>query len=114
MISLHSLSACRRYDYDNFTCIGKCQRYSNSQMFDRSKEVVDSQDHFNKDGIREIAFVPIDDIGESVILTDTSLNLFEEEMKYLHENDFKVITMKDLVYIQNTNTLSINGSNLNS
>ena len=89
-------------------------------MFDRSKEVVDSQDHFNKDGIREIpiivyhAFVPIDDLGESVILTDTSLNLLEEEMKYLHDNDFKVITMKDLVYIQNINTLSINGSNLNS
>ena len=35
-------------------------------------------------------------------------------MKYLHDNDFKVITMKDLVYIQNINTLSINGSNLNS
>ena len=90
-------------------------------MFDRFKEAVDSQDHFNKDGtIRAIpiivyhAFVPIDDKGESVIPTDTSVNLFEEEMKYLHDNDFEVMTMKDLVYIQNTNTLSINGSNLNS
>jgi hypothetical protein len=45
-----------------------------------------------------------------VIPTDTSVNLFEAEMKYLHDNDFKVITMKDLVYIQNTKTLSINGS----
>lgn len=109
------------YDYDNFTCIDECQRYNNSQMFDRFKAAVDSQIHFNKDGtIRAIpiivyhAFVPIEDIGESVIPTDTSVNLFEDEMKYLHDNDFKVITMKDLVYIQNTNTLSINGSNLNS
>jgi peptidoglycan/xylan/chitin deacetylase (PgdA/CDA1 family) len=105
------------YDYDNFTCIGKCQRYNNSQMFDRFKEAVDSQVHFNEDGtIRAIpiivyhAFVPIDDIGESMIPTDTSVNLFEAEMKYLHDNDFKAITMKDLVYLQNTNTLSINGS----
>lgn len=109
------------YDYDNSTCIDKCQRYNNSQMFDRFKAAVDSQIQFNKDGtIRAIpiivyhAVVPIEDIGESVIPTDTSVNLFEEEMKYLHDNDFKVITMKDLVYIQNTNTLSINGSNLNS
>jgi len=105
------------YDYDNFTCVGKCQRYNNSQMFDRFKEAVDSQVYFNEDGtIRAIpiivyhAFVPIDDIDESVIPTDTSVNLFEAEMKYLHDNDFKVITMKDLVYIQNTKTLSINGS----
>ena len=121
MISLHSLSACRRYDYDNFTCIGKCQRCNDSQMFDRFKEAVDSQDHFNKEEtIRAVpiivyhAFVPIDDKGESLIPTDTSVNLFEEEMKYFHNNDFKVMTMKDLVYIQNINTLSISGSNLNS
>ena len=68
------------YDYDNLTCIG-----NNSQMFDRFVKAVNSQNYYNKDGIvRAIpitvyhAFVPYDDVIESKIPTDTSVNLFDE------------------------------------
>jgi hypothetical protein len=36
------------------------------------------------------------------------LNLFDAEMKYLYDNGFKVITMADLGYDENSKNLYIN------
>jgi hypothetical protein len=38
----------------------------------------------------------------------TSIDLFEAEIKYLHDKGFKVITMADLDYDEGTNYLKIN------
>ena len=37
----------------------------------------------------------------------TSLALFDLEMKYLHDNGFTVLTMADLEFDKNTNTLRV-------
>jgi hypothetical protein len=37
----------------------------------------------------------------------TDVNLFDSEMKYLHDNGFKVFAMSDLGYNQTTNKLYI-------
>ena len=102
------------YDYSNLSCIDTCVEYNNSQMLDQFIEIVNSQSNFNVDGtVRAIpiivyhAFVPYSDVSESPIPTDTSVNLFEQEMKYLHENDFKTLTMKDLRYDEKRDTLVI-------
>jgi hypothetical protein len=89
--------------------------YDNSQMFQKFIEVLNSQDKFNKGGI--INAIPV--IGYHEIIaayadvsytnqsSDTTLNLFEAEMKYLHNNGFRVITFADLGYGQNGNSLYI-------
>lgn len=38
---------------------------------------------------------------------NTNLELFENEMKYLHDNNFRVITMRDLGYEENSDYLYI-------
>jgi hypothetical protein len=35
------------------------------------------------------------------------LALFEEEMRYLHDNDFTVLTMADLEFDKNTSALRV-------
>ncbi len=37
-------------------------------------------------------------IGDSKRDSDTDLDLFQKEMKYIHDNKFKVITISDLAY----------------
>jgi hypothetical protein len=102
------------YDYGNLSCIDTCMEYNNSQMLDRFVEIVNSQKNFNKDGtVRAIpiivyhAFVPYNDVSESRIPTDTNVDLFEQEMKYLRDNGFKTLTMKDLRYDEKRDTLVI-------
>jgi hypothetical protein len=53
------------------------------------------------------SFTPLDDVSESKIPVDTSVNLFEREMKYLYDNGFKVITMADLAYDETREQLYI-------
>ena len=41
----------------------------------------------------------------------TSMDLFDAEMKYLHDNGFTVLTMADLVYDDSSNYIRISDSN---
>jgi hypothetical protein len=50
------------------------------------------------------------DLSYSNRHVDTTLNLFDAEMKYLHDNGFKVITMSDLGYDENSKSLYIKGT----
>lgn len=84
-------------------CIVVCQYYDSSQTLDRFIDAVNSQQEYSKDGITRAipiivyhAFVPYSNIEDNNIPTDTNIDLFESEMKYLHDNGFKVLTMKDL------------------
>jgi hypothetical protein len=67
-------------------------------------EIVNSQNQFNKNGqiraIPIIAYHTIDDSGGS---SSTDVNEFAQEMKYLHDNGFRVITMSSLAYDPNSN-----------
>lgn len=80
-------------------------------LFDKFIQVVNDQSYFNKDG--EINAIPI--IGYHKISIDdstsTSPNLFEQEMEYLYENGFKVITISDLKYNDDNESFYIKNTN---
>ncbi|HYY85922.1 MAG TPA: polysaccharide deacetylase family protein [Nitrososphaeraceae archaeon] len=72
--------------------------YSESEALDRFIEVVNSQSQYNNDGnINAIPIIMYHDIGNTDG-TVTNIRLFEKEMKYLHDNNFHVITISDLSY----------------
>jgi peptidoglycan/xylan/chitin deacetylase (PgdA/CDA1 family) len=86
--------------------------YSDSEMLDRFIEVVNIPSIYNTDGtINAIPIViwhRIDNSGEGdPEQYATSIDLFEKEIKYLHDNGFKVLTMADLGYDENSNYLYI-------
>jgi peptidoglycan/xylan/chitin deacetylase (PgdA/CDA1 family) len=84
--------------------------YDDSGMFDRFVEVVNSPSMHNTGGtINAIPIViwhRIDNSGEGdPEVYATTIDLFEKEINYLHDNGFKVLTMADLGYDENSNYL---------
>ena len=84
--------------------------YDDSGMFDRFVEVVNSPSRYNTDGtIHAIPIViwhRIDNSGEGdPKVYATTPDLFQKEINYLHDNGFKVLTMADLGYDENSNYL---------
>jgi peptidoglycan/xylan/chitin deacetylase (PgdA/CDA1 family) len=84
-------------------CEGTCIYYDSSQMLEKFIEVVESQAKYNVDGIiRAIpivvyhTFVDYPDIRDSTRPVDVTEELFEKEMRYLHDNNIKVLLMSDL------------------
>ena len=55
-----------------------------------------------------IIYHSIDNTGRNY---STTIDLFESEMRYLHDNGFTVLTMADLGYDENTNYLYIKKEN---
>ena len=102
---------------DTETCTIVRHEYDNAQMFEKFITTVNSQDDYNNDGI--VKAIPIivyhiivnyPDLSNSNRPIDTTLNLFDDEMTYLHDNGFKVITMTDLGYDENNKSLYIKGT----
>ena len=104
------------------TDVGKCTTvrhdYDNAQMLQKFVSAVNSQYGYNKDGI--VRAIPIivyhtlvnyRDLSDSNRPIDTTLNLFDAEMKYLYDNGFKIITMADLGYDENRQYLYIKNTN---
>jgi peptidoglycan/xylan/chitin deacetylase (PgdA/CDA1 family) len=88
----------------------KTNSYDDSEMFNKFVEVVNSQSMYNIGGI--INAIPIliwhriDNSGEGDPGSyATTIDLFEKEINYLHDNGFKVLTMADLGYDENSNYL---------
>jgi peptidoglycan/xylan/chitin deacetylase (PgdA/CDA1 family) len=105
-----TLNYANRYDIKERTHNALDKRYSHNdtQIFSRFVELVDSQISFNKNGaIDAIPIIGYHDIDNNKTITSTDVNLFNAEMKYLHDNGFKVLTMADLGYDENTNYLYI-------
>jgi peptidoglycan/xylan/chitin deacetylase (PgdA/CDA1 family) len=86
--------------------------FNDEYMLHRFKEVVDAQTKYNIDNkIKAIPIIIWHNIANNVEddpYTTTSVELFESEIKYLHDNGFTVITMADLLYDKNSNILKIN------
>ncbi len=73
--------------------------YSDLQALERFIEVVNSQSTYNKDGtIEAIPIIMYHDIADTKEDSVTDVDLFEKEMKYLHDHKFKVINISDLAY----------------
>ncbi len=86
--------------------------YDDSEMLERFIEVVNIPSIYNTNGtINAIPIVirhRIDNSGEDdPEAYATTIDLFEKEIKYLHDNGFKVLTMADLGYDENSNYLYI-------
>ncbi len=90
--------------------------YNDAQMFEKFVAELNSQNKFNQNGtinaIPIVAYhdiVPIADVRYSNEPSATTLNLFNSEIKYLHDNGFKVLKMTDLEYNTNNNYLYVKG-----
>jgi peptidoglycan/xylan/chitin deacetylase (PgdA/CDA1 family) len=83
--------------------------YDNPALFDRFIQVVNSQSEYNKNGtIKAIPIIIYHRAGDSGVADyNTDLDLFEKEMKYLHDGHFTVLTMADLAYNKKSNYLYI-------
>jgi hypothetical protein len=104
-------------DSDPDTCKKVRYEYDNAQMFQKFVTAVNSEYNYNKDGIARAipiiiyhTIVTYPDLSDSNRPIDTTLNLFDAEMKYLYDNGFKVITMADLGYDESTKSVYIRGT----
>jgi Polysaccharide deacetylase len=103
------------FSYVHGVCTtGVCRYYNNSQMLEKFIANVNSQNNYNTGRI--IRAIPIiiyhtivtyPDVSYSKRPVDTTVNLFDAEMKYLHDNGFRVLTMADLGYDENGNYIYI-------
>ena len=103
-----TLNFANRYDIKERTHNALDTRYlhNDTQIFEKFVELVDSQTNYNKNGkINAIPIIGYHDIDNNKTITSTDVNLFDTEMKYLHDNGFKVITMSDLGYDTNSKSL---------
>jgi peptidoglycan/xylan/chitin deacetylase (PgdA/CDA1 family) len=98
-------------------CADVCHSYDNSQTLQIFIADVNSQLKFNQGGIIKAIpvviyhnFVTYPDITISKDAADTTVNLFDEEMKYLHDNGFKVLTLNQIGYDTTHNVLDIKNS----
>jgi peptidoglycan/xylan/chitin deacetylase (PgdA/CDA1 family) len=87
---------------------------NNTQMFTQFVQEVNLQSSYNKN--KCINTIPIvvyhnflvdKNYIEQPSKSITDVNLFSDEMKYLHDNDFKVLKTSDLGYNQSTNYIYI-------
>jgi peptidoglycan/xylan/chitin deacetylase (PgdA/CDA1 family) len=86
--------------------------HNDTQVFEQFVELADSQTNYNKNGtINAIPIIGYHDIDNKKTITSTDVSLFDAEMKYLHDNGYKVLTMSDLGYDENSNYLYITRTN---
>jgi peptidoglycan/xylan/chitin deacetylase (PgdA/CDA1 family) len=105
-----TLSYANRYDIKERTHNALDVRYSHNdtQIFEKFVQLVNSQVNFNKNGIIDaVPIIGYHDIDNNKTITSTDTSLFYSEMKYLHDNGFKVLTMSDLAYDEKSNYLYI-------
>jgi hypothetical protein len=80
--------------------------YDDPALFDRFIQVVNSQSNYNKNGtIKAIPIIIYHRAGDKGTDYNTDLDLFDKEMKYLHNGNFAVLTMADLGYDKKSNYL---------
>jgi hypothetical protein len=106
-----TLTYANRYDIKERPHNGLDSRFSHNdtKIFEKFVELVSNQLKYNKNDT-QLNVIPI--IGYHSIDNDktpdsTDIDLFAAEMKYLHDNGFKVLTMSDLGYDEKSNLLYV-------
>jgi peptidoglycan/xylan/chitin deacetylase (PgdA/CDA1 family) len=86
----------------------KVNSFDDAALYNRFFQVVNSQNKYNKNGtINAIPIVIYHSSGDQEIDYSTNLDLFNKEMKYLHDANFTVLTMANLGYDKNSNYLYV-------
>jgi biotin operon repressor len=87
--------------------IDKSDSYNDSKTFNLFVDEVNIQDKYNKVGspVLAVPIVGYHSIDNNKIRDSTSISLFAQEMKYLHDNGFRVLTVRDLGYDTKNNFL---------
>jgi peptidoglycan/xylan/chitin deacetylase (PgdA/CDA1 family) len=96
-----TLTFANRYSIREWShnAIDRKYKYNDPAIFQRFVQEVNSQQVYNRnDAIDAIPIIAYHDIDYEKATDSTDTNLFDQEMKYLHDNGFKVITMSDLGY----------------
>jgi hypothetical protein len=84
--------------------------HNSTSIFKTFVQVVNSQEKLNSGGeINAIPIVAYHSVQDGNLRGSTGVALFSEEMKYLHDNNFRVIRVSDLGFNQTTNNLYIKG-----
>jgi hypothetical protein len=81
-----------------------------TRIFDEFLKVVNRQQDFNNSN-QSITAIPIiiyHNINDTKAPYTTTTNLFQREIKYLHDNGFRVLTMSNLKFDNNSKYLYIN------
>ncbi len=83
--------------------------YSDHELLSRFIKVVNTQTEYNKGGtLKAIPIIIYHRAGDNQAVDyNTDPKLFEKEMRYLGDNNFQVITMKDLGFDTRSNYLYI-------
>lgn len=97
----------REWSHNN---IDKAYSYNDTKIFQRFVQEVNSQNRFNKENgtITAVPVIGYHDIVNNKTRDSTDVNLFVQEMKYLHDNGFRVLTLNQLGYDTNRNVIYIN------
>lgn len=99
----------REWSHNN---IDKTNSYNDSKIFDIFVNEVNSQEKYNKlnGPVLAVPIVAYHSIDNNKTSDSTDIGLFAQEMKYLHENGFRVLTVNDLGYDSKNNVLYIKSS----
>jgi len=117
---------CRTYSHDgklnyankyaarslSFDVVEIKNSFNNAAIFSDFLKIVNSQIIYNQGG--KINAVPLITLHNVDLATNmpyhTNSGLFDQLMKYLHDNDFRVLTLKHLAYNAQTNTFYLKGA----
>ena len=105
-----TLTFANRYSIREWShnAVDRKYNYNDASIFQRFVQEVNSQQAYNKNGaIDAIPIIAYHDIDEEKAIDSTDSNLFDQEMKYLHDNGFRVIPMSDIGYNENTKYMYI-------
>lgn len=84
--------------------------HDDAKIFKAFVNEVNRQTPYNYYGkIMAIPIISYHNIDDRKKPHSTSINLFADEMKYLHDNGFKVITASELIYDKNNNFINVVG-----
>ena len=100
-----TLTFANRYSIREWShnAVDRKYRYNDAVIFQRFVQEVNSQQVYNKNGVIDaIPIIAYHDIDYDKAIDSTDISLFDQEMKYLHDNGFKVIPMSDIGYDENT------------
>jgi peptidoglycan/xylan/chitin deacetylase (PgdA/CDA1 family) len=84
--------------------------HNSTSIFKIFVQEVNSQEKLNRDGkINAIPIIAYHNIQDANLRGSTGVALFSQEMKYLHDNNFRVIRVSDLGFNQTINNLYVKG-----